>query len=130
VGELIGLQPEKVERWGAGIVRRLSRDAQNNLLIGVEMLSNQLEGVALSDHLNLGSYAGEQRALYLNKPSDESGEAWLLMKPDTFSSKRSLEMTMDERRYLLMPLELLRQGADYDLARYRKMAQDINSNGA
>ena len=130
VGELIGLQPEKVERWGAGIVRRLSRDAQNNLLIGVEMLSNQLVGVALSDHLNLGSYAGEQRALYLNKPSDESGEAWLLMKPDTFSSKRSLEMTMDERRYLLMPLELLRQGADYDLARYRKMAQDTNSNSA
>lgn len=130
IGELIGLQPEKVVRWGAGIVRRLSRDAQNNLLIGVEMLSNQLVGVALSDHLLSGSHAGEQRALYLNKPSDESGEAWLLMKRDTFSSKRSLEMTMDDRRYLLMPLELLRQGADYDLARYRKMAQDANSNSA
>lgn len=130
IGELIGLQPEKVERWGAGIVRRLSRDTQNNLLIGVEMLSNQLVGVALSDHLHSGSTVGEQRALYLSKPSDESGEAWLLMKPDTFSSKRSLDMTMDERRYLLMPLELLRQGADYELARYRKMAQDTSSNSA
>ena len=128
IGELIGLQPEKVERWGAGIVRRLSRDAQNNLLIGVEMLSNQLVGVTLHDHLNGGGSVGEQRALYLNKPSDESGEAWLLMKPDTFSGKRSLEMTMDNQRYLLMPLELLQQGEDYDLARYRKMAQDTSSN--
>ena len=130
IGELIGLQPENVDRWGAGIVRRLSRDAQNNLLIGVEMLSNHVVGVVLRDHLNPGSEVGEMHALYLNKPGDETGEAWLLLKPDTFSSKRSLDMTMDDRRYLLMPLELMRQGEDYDLARYRKMEQDTSANVA
>lgn len=131
IGELIGLQPEKVERWGAGIVRRLGRDAQNNLLIGVEMLSNQVIGVTLhEDHEQRIAHVGEQRALYLNKFGDENEEAWLLMRPNTFSSKRSVKMTLGDRHYLLMPLELLRRGEDYDLARYRKMAPDIHSIGA
>jgi len=130
IGELIGLQPEKVNRWGAGIVRRLSRDAQNNLLIGVEMLSNHLVGVLLRDHPDSGNEIGEQRALYLNKPSDESGEAWLLMNPDTFSTNRSLHMLMEDRLYLLVPVELLSQGEDYDLARYRKMTHETGSHSA
>jgi hypothetical protein len=131
IGELIGLQPEKVERWGAGIVRRLSRDAQNNLLIGVEMLSNQVIGVTLhDDDEKRRARVGEQRALYLNKFGEENEEAWLLMRPNTFSSKRSVEMTLGDLHYLLMPLELLRKGEDYDLARYHKMAPDARSAGA
>jgi len=47
VGELIGLQAERTDQWGAGIVRRLGRDQQNNLLVGVEMLSVRLLGVIL-----------------------------------------------------------------------------------
>jgi hypothetical protein len=131
IGELIGLQPEKVERWGAGIVRRLSRDAENNLLIGVEMLSNQVIGVTLhDDDEKRRAHVGEQRALYLNKFGEENEEAWLLMTPNTFSGKRSVEMTLGDRHYLLMPLELLRKGEDYDLARYRKMAPDNHTPGA
>jgi len=130
IGELVGLQPEKIDRWGAGIVRRMSRDAQNNLLVGVEMLSNQLVGVLLHEHLNAASDIGGQRALYLNKPGDDSGEAWLLMKPEFFSAKRSLSMSMDEQQYLLTPLELMQQGEDYTVARYRKMEQAASSNSA
>ncbi|TNC97022.1 MAG: hypothetical protein FD121_994 [Gallionellaceae bacterium] len=41
IGTLVGSRPESVSHWGAGVVRRLSRDAQNNLHIGVEVLSSR-----------------------------------------------------------------------------------------
>ena len=120
IGELIALQPEKVEQWGAGIVQRLSHDSKNNLLVGIEMLSNQITDVVLhDDHVKSGKKTGAQRALYLNKSDDMREEAWLLMKPDSYTSKHSLSMIMDDKDYLLMPLELLKSGEDYVLARYR-----------
>ena len=126
VGELIGLQPEKMLRWGAGIVKRLSHDSKNNLLIGVEMLSNQITGVTLHDDKSKsGISMGVQRALYLNKPEIKNEEAWLLMKPDGYSGAQTLAMTMEDRDYLLVPLELLKQGDDYVLARFRKLEHGL-----
>ena len=121
IGLLVGLKPENVNHWGAGIVRRLGRDAKNNLHVGVEMLANRLEGVLLSEASQAGS-ADEQPALWLTK--DDSGEALLLMKPDTFSMNRTLHMLVQGKKFLLMPLELVEKGEDYDFARYRRIEQE------
>ncbi len=123
IGSLVGSKPENVPHWGAGIVRRLSRDANNNLHIGVEVLSTQIVGVSLSERVRM-SDEDVQVAMYLSRPADTSGEAWLLMKPDTFSVTRSLNMDMNGKGYLLLPLALVESGDDYDLARYRRMEQD------
>lgn len=125
IGSLIGSKPENVASWGVGIVRRLSRDERNNLHVGVEVLANHVEGVVLGarDHLISGE---DDLALYLNKPSDNSGEAWLLMKPGAFLVSRSFNMRQGEKNYLLLPLGLVESGEDYDLARYRKMEQDAS----
>jgi hypothetical protein len=127
IGSLIGSKPENVESWGVGIVRRLSRDAQNNLHVGVEVLANQVLGVTLGarDHAGEGE---DNLALYLNKPNDESGEAWLLMKMGGFTSNRSFNMRLGDKTYLLLPLGLVESGEDYDLARYRKMEQDTSGD--
>ncbi len=123
VGTLVGTKPENVPHWGAGIVRRLSRDDKNNLHVGVEVLSTQIVGISLTDR----AYAADgetQVAIYLNRPGDTSGEAWLLMKPDTFSPNRSLNMELGGKGYLLLPVALAESGDDYDLARYRRMEQE------
>jgi len=123
IGSLIGSKPENVAHWAAGIVRRLSRDENNCLHVGVEVLSTQIVGVSLSDRVHAPE--GEtQVALYLNRPNDTSGEAWLLMKPGAFSPNRTLKMQMGGKGYLLLPLALAESGDDYDLARYRRMEQD------
>jgi hypothetical protein len=123
IGSLIGSKPENVPNWGAGLVRRLNRDEKNSLHIGVEVLSTNIVGVYLAGR---GVTADEeaQVALYLNRPTDTSGEAWLLMKPGTFSPNRSLSMELGGKGYLLLPLALVESGDDYDLARYRRMEQD------
>jgi hypothetical protein len=122
VGSLIGSKPENIPHWGAGIVRRLSRDEKNNLHIGVEVLSPQIIGVSLKDRVHHGG-AESLFALYLNRPTDDNEEALLLMRSDTFSMKRTLSMGLDGKDYLLLPLALLENGDDYDLARYRCMEQ-------
>jgi len=125
IGTLIGTKPENVQNWGAGIVRRLSRDDKNNLHIGVEVLSTQIVGVSLADRIISEDTESEiEVAMYLNRPADTSGEAWLLMKPNTFSPSHSMNMDMDGKTFLLLPLALVESGDDYDLARYRRMEQE------
>jgi len=126
IGSLIGIKPERIDHWGVGIVRRLSRDKQNNLHVGVEILTNQMTGVGLREH----STDEERPAMWLNNPGDNSGEARLLMSHDTFSSSRSLHVRLGDKNYLLMPLELVEKGADYDLARYRRIEEDTSPDEA
>jgi len=126
IGSLIGNKPENLTQWGAGVVRRLSRDTSGNMHVGVEMLSTQIVGVPLVDHSKSGAHAG-MLGLYLNRTSDASGEAWLLMKPETFAPNRSLIMNLNDKGYLLLPLALVERGDDYDLARYRMMEQEAES---
>jgi hypothetical protein len=123
IGSLIGSKPENVQTWGAGIVRRLRRDDQNRLHVGIEVLSTQIVGIALTDRAQTTD-EDMQIAMYLNRPGDTSGEAWLLMRPDTFSLNRSLIMDMEGKGYLLLPVALVESGDDYDLARYRRMEQE------
>jgi hypothetical protein len=124
IGTLVGLQPEKTKSWGAGIVRRLKRDAHDNLHVGVSVLSNKAEVVVLygSDGNNSASLS-----LLLDHPEAQSGECWMLMRPDTFSPNVSPTMKQAEQSYLLLPLALVEKGEDYDLVRYRKMVQEAAS---
>lgn len=126
IGSLVGTKPENVAHWGAGIVRRLSRDEKNNLHVGVEVLSTQIVGISLTDRVHAADEE-MQVALYLNRPNDTSGEAWLLMRPGTFSPNRSLNMKLSGKDYLLLPLSMVESGDDYDLARYRRMEQDASA---
>jgi hypothetical protein len=89
----------------------------------VEVLSTQIVGISLTDR---AASDAAQVGLYLNRPNDTSGEAWLLMRPDTFSQNRSLKMELGGKGYLLLPLALVESGDDYDLARYRRMEEDAS----
>ena len=126
IGLLVGIRPEKLDRWGVGIVRRISRDPQNKLHVGIEMLANRVAGVGLRER-----DAGEERhALWLDSPGGDPSEVDLLMGADTFTSSRSLQVRLEGKNYLLMPLKLVEKGEDYDLARYRKIEEDASSDEA
>lgn len=122
IGSLIGLRPEKRDSWGVGIVRRLSRDQQNNLHVGVEILSSQVTGVGLREQKTEEA----QPALWLD--GNDKGEARLLLSPDTFSTNRSLHVNFDGKNYLLMPLALMEKGEDFDFARYRRIEEDTGAD--
>jgi hypothetical protein len=126
IGSLLGVQPDGVPHWGVAVVRRLMRDDANRLHVGVEMLANQITGIALSQSGggNEGFEDG-QPALWLQaKQGAPSGETSLLMKADTFSAHRSLQTQLDGKNYLLIPNGLREKGLDYDLAKFRIIEQE------
>ena len=129
IGSLLGVQPDGVRHWGAAVVRRLMRDDANQLHAGAEMLANQIAGVALSQSGGgAGGFEDGQPALWLQaKPGESSGEAQLLMKTDMFSAHRSLQISLDGKNYLLIPIGLQEKGIDYDLARFRLIEQESGS---
>lgn len=129
IGTLIGLQPEKAEHWGVGVVRRLRRDERNNLHIGVRILANKIMNVVVRDPEG-GGPVTEHTALLLDRTDEQGSESWMLLKADSFSINRSPTLSLGNKDYLLMPLALVEKGEDFDLVRYRRMAQESGGEEA
>jgi len=127
IGSLLGIQPEGVSHWGVAVVRRLLRDDSNQLRVGAEILANQVASVFLNQ--NGGEFGDGQPALWLyEKQGVLSGEAQLLlMKADTFSSIHSLKVQLDGKNYLLIPIGLKEKGLDFDLAKFKIIEQEADS---
>lgn len=127
IGSLLGIQPEGVSHWGVAVVRRLLRDDADQLHAGAEILANQVAGVFLNQN---GSEPGDsQPALWLYAKQGElsGGTQLLLMKADTFSANRSLKIQLDGKNYLLIPSGLQEKGLDYDLAKFKLIEQEVDS---
>ena len=127
IGSLLGIQPEGVSHWGVAVVRRLLRDDADQLHAGAEILANQVAGVFLNR--NGSELEDGQAALWLYaKQGELSGVAQLLlMKADTFSANRSLKIQLDGKNYLLIPSGLQEKGLDYDLAKFKLIEQEVDS---
>ncbi len=135
IGSLLGIQPEGLPHWGVAVVRRLVRrlvrdDAKNQLRVGAEILSNHIAGVVLNQNkVPGGAIENGQPALWLyGRQNDETGEAQLLLRADTFSPGRSLQIQLDGKTYLLMPNGLQEKGLDYDLAKFRFVVQEASED--
>lgn len=127
IGSLLGIQPEGVSHWGVAVVRRLLRDDVNQLHAGAEILANQVAGVFLNR--NGGELGDGQPALWLypKQGAPSSVVQLLLMRADTFSSSRSLKTQLDGKNYLLIPAGLQEKGLDYDLAKFKVIEQEVDS---
>ena len=128
IGSLLGIQPEGLPHWGVAVVRHLVRDDADQLRIGAEILSSQVAGVVLNQNsVPGGAIENGQPALWLKaRRNDSISEGQLLMGADTFSPGRSLQIIMDGKNYLLMPVGLQEKGLDYDLAKFRFVVQETS----
>jgi hypothetical protein len=118
IGSLIGFRPENVANWGAGIVRRLRRDEENKVDVGIEILSNRAVRVKLGEESGpVASF--DSFALWLWTPGSETGEARVLLKPGSVDESRELHMHMGGKRYTLAPQGLVEKTDDYDMVKYR-----------
>lgn len=129
VGCLLGVKPEGVARWDIGVIRRLSRDEQNQGHVGVQTLAKGASAIKLrpKDSKWASSAAAEDedcRHALLLGDSTGAGEAMLLLTPGSFSAAQSFEMLAAGGRHLLIPVTLVEKGEDYDLARFRVMRQE------
>jgi hypothetical protein len=130
IGSLLGIQPEGVPHWGVAVVRRLLRDDANQLRVGAEILSNHVAGVVLNhNRVPGGAIENGQPALWLfARQDDAAGTVQLLLRADTFTQGRSVQIQLNGKNYLLMPHDLVERGLEYDLAKFRFVVQEAGED--
>jgi hypothetical protein len=57
--------------------------------------------------------------ILLPSATTDSGECTLLLRPELFSLKNSLQMHAYDKQYLLTPVALAEQGDDFDIGRFK-----------
>ena len=126
VGALIGVRGETENRWSVGIVRRVTRDEHQQRRVGVQLISRTVIPAELGRSAgisNPGAGASPESALLLSASPDSRGEIALLLREGAYNSRDSLDMSVNGKPYLLMPVRLTEGGEDFDWARFQVMAR-------
>jgi hypothetical protein len=120
LGALVAIKPEALRQWGAGVIRRISRDSDDDSRIGIQLLAKWAVPVriALVDEACRPIEPSWDALLLSTRPND-NGEVDMVVCVGVFSGSRRYSVAVRERSYLLEPAQLLEAGDDYDLVRFR-----------
>lgn len=122
VGTLVGVQNEAAKYWGIGLIRRIVGDEKEQRHVGIQILTTTAIPVKLSKSLTLSLTDADretERAILLSTGPDSRGEIGVVMRCGFFNSRSSLDMTVRDKSYLLMPVSLVEGGEDFDWARFK-----------
>lgn len=122
VGTLVGLQSDASKYWGVGLIRRIVRDEQQQRHVGIQVLTTTAIPVKLSMSQTLSFTHADresERAILLSTGPDARGEIGVVMRGGLFNSRDSLDMTVRDKSFLLMPVSLVEGGEDFDWAKFK-----------
>lgn len=127
VGSLLGVQSETAKFWGAGVVRRLTRDEFQQRRVGIQLISKAVIPVTLAPAGNVSSFnvmRGGEPAILLSTTPDKNGDIALMLKVGSYTPTQALEMNVRGKQYYLMPRKLVEGGDDFDWAKFKVMKTD------
>ena len=122
VGTLVGVQSEASKYWGIGLIRRIVRDEKEQRHVGIQLLTTTAIPVkiSLSQTLSFTDADREtERAILLSTGPDSRGEIGVVMRGGLFNGRDSLNMTVSDKSFLLMPVGLVEGGEDFDWAKFK-----------
>ena len=126
VGVLIGMKGEISNYLGIGLIRRITRDAHQQRRVGIQVLTKTAIPVTISKANTMSSLnfdLREETAILLSLKPDARGEVELLLRGGIFTGRDSLEMTLQDRNYQLVPLRVVEAGEDFYWARFKVRKQ-------
>lgn len=120
VGGLVAMQPAGGDNWLLGIVRRYHRLSEKDARVGIQALATKAQAIEMQVRAvsRYAAAAGTPTLMLLD--GNEAGEFRVILPPMTFDPRESLEYVRDGQRFVLTPIALSEQTADYELARYRR----------
>lgn len=124
VGALIGVQSETSKYWAIGLIRRITRDEQSQRHVGIQLVSKTAIPIRITRPPTISSFNANrepQAAILLSTAPDAQGEIGVVMREGIFNTRHSLEMTVRDKTYLLMPSRIVEDGEDFDWAKFRVM---------
>jgi hypothetical protein len=122
VGTLVGVQSEASKYWGVGLIRRIVRDEKEQRHVGIQLLTRTAIPVKISLSQTLSFTDADrdtERAILLSTGPDSRGEISVVLRGGLFNSRDSLDLTVRDQSYLLMPVSLVEGGEDFDWARFK-----------
>ena len=126
VGMLIGVRSETVKYWGVGLIRRIVRDEKEQRHVGIQLLTTTAIPVKISHSQTLSFTDADretERAILLSTGPDSQGEIGVVMRGGLFNGRDSLDMTVRDKSFLLMPVSLVEGGDDFDWAKFKVVKQ-------
>ena len=126
VGALIGMKGETSNYLGVGLIRRITRDAHQQRRVGIKVLTKTAIPVRISKANTMSALnfdLREETAILLTVKPDARGEVDMLLRVGIFKGRDSLEMTVQERNYQLVPSSIVEAGEDYYWARFKVKKQ-------
>jgi len=119
VGALIGVKTEIAQHWGIGIIRRVTRDQHQQRRVGIQVLSK----IAIPVRIGKPGAMDANSALLLSTSPDKLGEVGVVLHDGIYNSRDSLDMSVNNKQYLLLPSRLAEGGEDFDWAMFKPMAR-------
>jgi hypothetical protein len=124
VGTLVGVQNEVSPQWGLGLIRRIARDEHQQRQVGIQLLTRTAIPIKVARSGSISGFNANrepQGAILLSTAPDKQGEVGVVMKEGIFNGRDSLEMTVKDKGYLLMPSKMVEDGEDFDWAKFKVM---------
>ena len=119
VGEIIGIRLEGAQHWGVGLVRRVSRDDQQEYHVGIEMISHRVIVVRIA---TMGAGDDADTAILLSGTPDANGEVGLVTRAGRFDPKVSVQVNGRTKSYVFVPSRLVDAGDDFDWGMFQIQA--------
>ena len=119
VGALIAMQPSGGDNWLLGIVRRYQRNGEAEAHVGVETLARQATPAELKPRAASSYAALPGIRTLLIRDGNVTGEVRAVMLFGSFDLRKTLEWNDGGKCILLIPVALVEQGDDYEVARFR-----------
>ncbi len=122
LGALVGVRQPEERYWGIGVVRRINRENDTDHHVGLQLLAQAalpVELVPLRGPQTQQVEAEPPQGLLLSGRPDENGEIAVALEAGAFSSSSRFVVQINDKPYLLVALQLVEAGDDFDFARFK-----------
>jgi hypothetical protein len=127
IGELIGLRVEGSIDWRIGIIRRIGRDKQKRVSIGIETLpypSVCAQVRPKNVELTVWNQASEAGNGYVDAIRLEADGDTLILMPGLFVAELAVTLQIEGKRHDIILTEKIDNGNDWERVRFRYAEQD------
>lgn len=122
LGALVAMQPEGGENWLLGIVRRYHRESDSEARVGLQTLATKVTAIECRPRAASSYGAAATLPALLLEDGNPPGEVRVVLPVHSFDLRESLDYQHNGKRFLLNPVAQLEHTAEYEVARYRQVA--------
>ena len=117
VGSVIGVEGESFREWRVGLIRRVTRNEQQQQHVGVQLLTQI--ATLLQLRVPGASRAAKATPAILLSPRIDGQKEVDIMTPRGHCAKRDgVEATLGEKTHTLVPVEIIEHDGDYDRVKF------------